>query len=215
MYNTAAQAIIIVVNISADNINAGDGNCTLREAINNANTNSDTTKGDCLAGSPLPKIDKITFNIQSDQSTITPNSILPTITEAVVIDGTSQQDFKIAETYSVTCPNPIASPPPRQIITISRPIIELNGAAAGNVSGITINADRVAIRGLVINRFQRSGIVQEKQFSVPFCLPHLLDNRSQQRQRMHKGIRLNFPEGLKCKQPFFLEVNSIFPLFDQ
>ena len=41
----------IVVNSTADNLTAGDGNCTLREAIRNANNNNDQTQGDCQAGS--------------------------------------------------------------------------------------------------------------------------------------------------------------------
>ncbi len=148
----------IVVDSTADHGNAGDGSCTLREAINNANANRDTTNGDCLVGSPLPTIDAITFNIPSGQQTITPNSALPTITEAVVIDGTTQFGFAYAGTHSLTCPNPTGKTPPPQTITISRPVLELNGSAAGNVSGITINANGVVIRGLAINRFRRYGI---------------------------------------------------------
>jgi hypothetical protein len=41
---------VIVVNHTADNAIAGDGHCTLRESINNANSNVDTTNGDCAAG---------------------------------------------------------------------------------------------------------------------------------------------------------------------
>ncbi|MEQ8970808.1 MAG: right-handed parallel beta-helix repeat-containing protein [Coleofasciculus sp. C1-SOL-03] len=158
MESASAQTAAIVVNTTVDDINAGDGNCTLREAINNANTNRDTTNGDCRTGSPYPTIDAIAFNIQSAQPSIIPNSPLPTITEAVVIDGTSQPGFKTTATHSLTCPNPMGVPLPAQTITISRPIIELNGAAAGKVSGITIDADQVVIRGLVINQFQRAGI---------------------------------------------------------
>jgi CSLREA domain-containing protein len=40
----------ITVNSTDDTLVPGDGNCTLREAINNANSNSDTTGGDCAAG---------------------------------------------------------------------------------------------------------------------------------------------------------------------
>ena len=42
----------IVVNSTADNVISGDGNCTLREAIMNANlpAGGDTTGGDCAAG---------------------------------------------------------------------------------------------------------------------------------------------------------------------
>ena len=38
-----AYAATITVNSTADTATAGDGLCTLREAINNANSNSDTT----------------------------------------------------------------------------------------------------------------------------------------------------------------------------
>lgn len=158
MPSAAAQAAIIVVNTTADDTNAGDENCTLREAINNANTNSDSTNGDCRGGSPLPIIDAIAFKIQSSQQSIILNSALPTITEAVVIDGTSQPGFTKVGTYSLTCPNPIGAALPPQAIMISRPVIELNGSLAGNVSGFTINANQVSIRGLAINRFQRYGI---------------------------------------------------------
>ena len=158
MDSAVAQTAGIVVNTTADDINAGDGNCTLREAINNANRNRDTTNGDCRTGSPHPTIDAIAFNIQSIQPSIILNSPLPTLTEAVVIDGTSQPGFQTTATHSLTCPNPMGVPLPAQRITISRPVIELNGAAAGKVSGITIDAEQVIIRGLVINRFQRYGI---------------------------------------------------------
>jgi CSLREA domain-containing protein len=45
-----ARAATITVNSTLDNTTAGDGNCTLREAINNANADADTTGGDCAAG---------------------------------------------------------------------------------------------------------------------------------------------------------------------
>lgn len=47
-----ARAATISVNSTADNLTAGDGDCTLREAIMNANLpgGGDTTGGDCIAG---------------------------------------------------------------------------------------------------------------------------------------------------------------------
>ncbi|MEM7316495.1 MAG: CSLREA domain-containing protein, partial [Planctomycetota bacterium] len=48
---SAEAASTINVNSTADNLTAGDGNCTLREAITNANNDSDSTSGDCVAGS--------------------------------------------------------------------------------------------------------------------------------------------------------------------
>ena len=156
----SARAVNIVVNTTTDREKAGDGNCTLREAINNANTNKDSTDGDCLIGSPVPTIDEITFNLPPSQQTIIPNSALPTITEAVVIDGTSQSGLTDGETHSLTCPNPTGKGTitRSESIRINRPLLELNGASAGNVNGITINANGVVIRGLAINRFQRYGI---------------------------------------------------------
>jgi CSLREA domain-containing protein len=46
----------LVVNNAADDLTAGDGQCTLREAILNANADADTTGGDCAAGSGADEI---------------------------------------------------------------------------------------------------------------------------------------------------------------
>ncbi|MCG8332149.1 MAG: HYR domain-containing protein, partial [Chitinophagales bacterium] len=43
----------ITVNSTADNLTAGDGNCTLREAIRNANAGTDLTNGDCDCGNTI------------------------------------------------------------------------------------------------------------------------------------------------------------------
>jgi hypothetical protein len=47
----AASAATITVTSRVDNLTAGDGQCTLREAIANVNAAADTTGGDCVAGS--------------------------------------------------------------------------------------------------------------------------------------------------------------------
>ncbi len=80
----SVQAAGITVNSLADATVAGNSACTLREAINNANNNSDSTGGDCPAGSGA---DTITFNVNG---TITLGSTLPDITSAMTIDGTGQ-----------------------------------------------------------------------------------------------------------------------------
>lgn len=41
------QAATISVDSGNDDTSAGDGSCTLREAIGNASSDSDTTSGDC------------------------------------------------------------------------------------------------------------------------------------------------------------------------
>jgi CSLREA domain-containing protein len=154
--NLAAKTATIEVNTTADNRKAGDGSCTLREAIINANVNRDTTNGDCFSGS-LPTVDAIAFKLNSSYSSIALNSALPTIREAVIIDGTTLADRERVKTHSLICPN-VTGETRSQTITIKPPAIELNGSKAGDVSGITINADGVVVRGLVINRFRRDGI---------------------------------------------------------
>ena len=115
---STASAATFTVNSSAD---TDDGvcnaaNCTLREAINAANAN--------------PGPDTIHFAIGSGTKTISVTSPLPTITDPVTIDGTTQPGFA------------------------GTPIIVLNGASAGvGVDGLDITAGSSTISGLVINGF--------------------------------------------------------------
>lgn len=50
---SGAFAATLVVNSTANTTVDSDGNCTLREAVLNANGNTDTTAGDCLPGSDV------------------------------------------------------------------------------------------------------------------------------------------------------------------
>ncbi|MCP3958924.1 MAG: DUF11 domain-containing protein, partial [bacterium] len=54
--DTLTVANVIAVDTTDDDLAGNDGECTLREAITNANTDSDTTMGDCAAGSGLDLI---------------------------------------------------------------------------------------------------------------------------------------------------------------
>jgi len=119
-----ASPTTYTVNSTAD---PGDGTCdgtecTLREAIAAANANAGT--------------DTIEFDITgAGPHTISPGSALPTITDPVTIDGTSEPDFA------------------------GTPIVELDGSAAGaDVDGLRITAGNSTVRGLVINRFRNDGI---------------------------------------------------------
>jgi CSLREA domain-containing protein len=78
------HAANLTVNSLADTV-AADGNCTLREAIQNANSNA-ATNADCAAGSGA---DIIAFGVSG---TITLGSILPAITDAagLILDGAGQ-----------------------------------------------------------------------------------------------------------------------------
>lgn len=103
-------------------INTNDsGEGSLRQAITNANN---------FTGSDI-----ISFQIGSGSQTITPLSALPTISEAVIIDGTTQPGFS------------------------GTPIIEINGSSAGvTANGLYITAGYSTVKGLVINRFSQNGI---------------------------------------------------------
>ena len=106
----------------ANTLDSGPG--SMRQAILDANR--------------LPGLDRITFRIGTGVQIISPTSPLPTITDPVVIDGTSQPGFA------------------------GSPIIEINGANAGvAASGLTIGAGCGTVRGLVIDRFSGDGIILE------------------------------------------------------
>jgi hypothetical protein len=105
---------------------------SLRQAITDANNMGGGT---------------INFNIPgSGVHTISPLTVLPTITQTVTIDGYSQPG-------SSTNTNP----PTMGINAVL--LIELNGQFSGsNFGGLTINAPTCTVRGLVINRFVGDGI---------------------------------------------------------
>ena len=111
------KASTFLVTVTSD---AGAG--SLRQAIIDANGN---------AG-----LDAITFNIPGGGvHTVTPLAPLPTITDPVVIDGTTQPGYA------------------------GTPLIELNGSSAGSsASGLEITAGGCTVKGLVINRFSSWGI---------------------------------------------------------
>jgi len=107
------------------------GTGSLRQAITDANSMGGGT---------------INFNIPgSGVHTISPLSALPTITQSVVIDGYTQPGSS-ANT----------NPPTQSIDAVI--LIELSGTMAGNVAGLTLNADSCTVSGLVINSFQHDGI---------------------------------------------------------
>ena len=102
-----------------------DGFISLREAIVAANS-SPNAEPRTRSASTSPGAGLHTINLLS---------ALPAITDAVVLDATTQPGFAGA------------------------PLIELNGAAAGGgADGLTILGGDSTVRGLVINRFGGSGI---------------------------------------------------------
>ncbi|WP_284186858.1 cadherin domain-containing protein, partial [Zoogloea oryzae] len=114
---------------TAEQLNASkgtDGKISLREAIIAANTTAGT--------------DTISFNIAdalvSGTHTIKPTSALPTLTGAVIIDGTTEPDY-----------------------VVGRPVVEIDGSLTGSgVHGLVLGAGAggSTIRGLAINSFNSS-----------------------------------------------------------
>src|SRR4029077_7943506 len=80
-------------------------------------------------------LDTIQFNISGSRvHTIAPASALPTITDPVIIDGTTQPGYAGA------------------------PLIEIAGSAASIATGLSITGGGSTIRGLTINRFTGNAI---------------------------------------------------------
>lgn len=130
------QTAAIIVNSNQDNSNFRDGWCTLREAILNANLNSDYTGGDCAAGLGA---DVITFAYQMDiyVSSVSGLMGLPALSDSVTIDASSVWD-------SIN----------------NSPGVTLNGSNDnGNCwGGLTIQAPYCAVYGLHITSFCSEGI---------------------------------------------------------
>jgi hypothetical protein len=119
---TATANVAVVDPFTVTNTDdSGPG--SLRQTLLNANASSG--------------IDTISFNIPgANPHTIQPASALPTITDPVIIDGTTQPGF--ADT----------------------PIIELDGSHTGaGANGLHISAGNSTVQGLIINRFPRHGLL--------------------------------------------------------
>ncbi|MDT5270286.1 MAG: hypothetical protein QOH49_2472 [Acidobacteriota bacterium] len=119
----AGTTLTVNTTDDADDGACNSAHCSLREAILTANS----TPG---------QVEIIAFNIGGGGAqTISPTSTLPSITDPVTIDGTTQPGFS------------------------GSPLVELNGGGAGVVTaGVNITAGGSTVRGLVINRFNGHGI---------------------------------------------------------
>jgi CSLREA domain-containing protein len=96
-----AYAAGIVVNSSDDSLISGDGKCTLREAITNANNDNQSGSTDCPAGSGA---DTITIGTSY---VITLTSQLPPITSTITIDASSSA---LLPTIQASICNPVTLP---------------------------------------------------------------------------------------------------------
>jgi|CXWL01.1.fsa_nt_gi CSLREA domain-containing protein len=143
-------AATLTVNSTADTVAAGDGLCTLREAIVAANTNtaSGGVAGECAAGEAPPAVDIVAFALPGGGvQTISPATELPIVSTRMVIDGYSQPGA--TENSLVEGTNADLR-------------VALDGVGAGNVSGLRIEGAAAAlttVRGLRITRFVNNGIL--------------------------------------------------------
>lgn len=136
-------AATITVDSALGTAAADDGACTLREAITNANNDNQSGSTDCVAGSGA---DTIEFDIAgAGPHTITPDSALPVITEALTIDGTTDDEHDA---------NGAVAPAAFDGVIM----IEIDGTGAGTVNGFNVQADDVTIKGLAINGFEQDAI---------------------------------------------------------
>lgn len=162
-----AYAATFTVNSTADrgDQNPGDGGCstgvlvpgdgianvpecTLRAAIQEANASAGA---DAIAFS-IPSGDPNNCKANTGVCTISPVSTLPTIAEAVNINGYTQRPCS-------SHPEPCSKPNSSTVGTNAVLLIELDGRNIPpcDCGGVQINSSNSVVRGLVINRFS-SGV---------------------------------------------------------
>lgn len=125
----ATPSMVSAVTITVTNTN-DSGTGSLRQAILDSNTSAGV-------------LDTIIFSIPgAGLHTIAPGSALPSITDPVIIDGYTQPGSSPNTNGSGVGDNAVL-------------LIQLNGANAGTVDGLTISAGNSSVRGLVINGFPR------------------------------------------------------------
>jgi uncharacterized protein YjbI with pentapeptide repeats len=110
-------------------------NATGANSLYQAITNANNTTGTQTIHFNIPTSDP-GYNSSTKTFTISATTALPTVSDTVVIDGTSQPGYAGA------------------------PLVVVNGGSAGsNVNGLTITASNSTVQGLVIGNFTGNGIV--------------------------------------------------------
>ncbi len=129
---TPVYSSTFTVNLTGDGSDATPGNNVCETVLGNGVC---TLRAAIQEANALPGHDTINFGIGTSVQTIAPLSQLPEITSPVTIDGTTQPG----------CDN--------------YPCIQLNGASAGSYpTGLAVMTSNSTVKGLVINRFNHTGI---------------------------------------------------------
>jgi len=125
-----ATSIITVDNLTDPASTSSNGFCTLREAIDNANAKSDTSGGDCMAGTGT---DTIRFSV-SGEILLGTNGTLPAIANSLTIDGTGQT-ITVDGGGSISFPPPVNPPVP---MNPGVEVMSVNTGATLNLNLLTI-----------------------------------------------------------------------------
>lgn len=110
--------------------------CTIT-VTNNNDSGSGSFRQSLIDANNATGVDVMCFSIGSGVKTIPVSSSFPfpAITDPVIIDGTTQPGY------------------------VGTPLIEINGADAGNVNGLQVSAGSSTLKGLVVNNFYGDGIL--------------------------------------------------------
>jgi CSLREA domain-containing protein len=179
-WGSHVSASSILVNSSADTVIVSDGECTLREAIENANTDSDITGGDCAPGSGT---DTILF---SNGMMISLLSDLPNITSPIIIDGIQDPLNPGFPRTGLTCGEHVTPTPKVLDVEI---VASANGLHFSNLS-----ASGSQIKGLVIRTSApTNGVgvtIQNTQNISVQCSIVGMNNTGNVQQGFGDGIRI-------------------------
>lgn len=129
---------VITVNSSADTTIADDGNCTLREAIANINSDSDTTNGDCETGNGN---DVIEFAAALNGQTITLAGTELSISDNATINGPGAQLLSISG-------NDVS-----RVFNITSGVVEITGITIQSGHVISDNGGGIRNAGTLILRY--------------------------------------------------------------
>jgi len=138
-----AIVVLLTLVVSLGSVQAGTFTVT-----NTSDAGPGSLRQAILDGNANVGLDNIDFNIPgAGPHTIQPLSALPTITEALIIDG-----------YTQSGASSNTNGPGQALNTVLK--IELDGTNAGpSANGLRIDAGNSNVRGLVINRFGSNGVL--------------------------------------------------------
>ena len=162
---TPTLAATITVDSSADTTTAGDGACTLREAVANAKNDdgSDTTGGDCATGDDGPD----TINIANNVSTITIGASLNILTATVTINGNGAT----IDAGELTGSSGVFRLSPGYSLNLDR--LTIVGGGGGGQGVLHLGGD-ATVSNVTIRDFSRTAIVTASDLGGTYTLTNIL-----------------------------------------